>query len=197
MEALALFLEKLRSFEHTRNSIFVFIIEKNHCSIKARDIADVCCHFQPCVFMYEGDGAEMNVPGVWMSPRNNDKERIQRHANAFLFSKRVHFHHPFLSNSKTEKHDLIEQAKAYRRTARETLHPEFTETKWVYSGKRKGLKDDRIVCLQLMLFWMTIFYSEERYCGWNRVRILNGLPLVQLSDNPNSKRRLTIKNHQA
>jgi hypothetical protein len=146
--------------------------------------------------MYEGAGADLGAPGVWMCPRNNDKERIQRHTNAFLVSGLIQFHYPFLSSNPEAKTDLIEQAKGFRRTSRDTLHPEFTETKWVYSGKRKGLKDDVIICLQLGLFWMSIFYSEERYCGRGRKRIINGVPSVYLSDKPSSSRRLAIKEHE-
>jgi hypothetical protein len=145
--------------------------------------------------MYEGDGAAMNAPGVWMSPQNDDKERLQMHSNAFLHGNAILFHYPFISNNENEIADLIEQAKSYRRTARENLHPEFVETKWFYSGKRRGMKDDRIVSLQLGLFWSSIFYSDEQYCRRGYQRILNGVPQVKLSDNPNSKRKLFVKRH--
>lgn len=173
----------------------MFAIEKNHCGIRVTSIADVAAAFVPSLLMYEGRKPE-DGPGVWTDSQNNDKERLQSNLNFFLHYDQLAFHDPFITNTRGMQDMLREQLLAFRRKPMPNPHPEFKDTRWVYSGKYKGFKDDVCITLQMACMWGSIFLSEAQYCGAQQVRRFRSIPPVHISDNPRSVRRLTIKTHR-
>ncbi len=181
----------LRNCKHTKTSIFVFAIELNLNKVIAREIANVCEKFVPCTFLWEGK-EDTDPPGVYTNGANEDKYRFQRNMNMFLFNDQVAFHYPFISSTNGIPQEIINQARNFRRVSKPVLNADFDNPKYTYSGKSAG-KDDMLITMQMFLFWGSIFYSDERYCGRGEKRGLRGIPTNTLSERTFSQRRLQVK----
>lgn len=185
LQALSNHLQMLRDCKHFHNSILVFAIELNHCKIRAKEIYRVASLFKPCRVLFEGaKNKDQKIPGVWTSPVNDDKSRMQLHLNMFLSTNKVVFHQPFISSDLDTREMLLFQAKNYRRTVCRTAGADEgrVEPKVTYSGKHGGGKDDLVMCLMMCAYWGSVVWAEGELCHPHPPRIINGIkPVISVS----------------
>jgi hypothetical protein len=165
--ALDVYTNRMRKHPLFKSSIFVYIVERNHCQIKSNDICNWVQHrYVPCKLLCD-NAKNPGTPGVWLRPE--DKERFIRCTNAFLTRQRLGIFRDFITPDPSSSLFLLKQLQSqlvhYRRHVKPATDASLVEARsYVWSGKDKNgaMKDDMAVCLIQGLWHAVGFMADPR-----------------------------------
>lgn len=166
--ALRRFCTKLRSVPAISGAIFVFLIEANHCWVRAKDVANAALEFKPCEIVSEKDVDGERIPGIWMT--HHQKDQMNKHTAFFL---KLEIMHILAVNHKraplvTLEDDpeaiirkFTDQFKMYRQKIYVPADSSKEASKIDWTGKSLGTCDDMMMALMIALWWGANFLNES------------------------------------
>jgi hypothetical protein len=180
LSALTKYLHRMRANPLFAVAEFVFIVEANHCWVRAKEICLwVSGAFAPCISIGDAPKKHPQRPGVWIS--DGDKERFVVYANQFLRGDTVHVYHDFISCSMHPEQAiglLQAQLSHYRRKLKPTADAAITDHRsYVWSGKDKGggQKDDMAIAFMQGLWHAACFMANPRMTYPYQPKVMQGI----------------------
>lgn len=176
IDALMEFCKKLRAIPVLSAAVFVFLIEANHCWVRAKDLANWAMKFPPCEIVSEKIVEKQPVPGIWTTAYH--KDQANKHADFFLKQEIMHIlpaahkDHPLVLLEEPEiiLHKFGDQLRMYRQKTY-TPADASKESKVAFSGKGAGMCDDMVMAWEIALWWGANFLNESSVDKYKQPRV--------------------------
>ena len=135
---------------------FITIIEQNYGGwVYASRVAALCDRFQPCLHLTR-DSTPLRRIGVVTT--HEVKETMRFVLQDKLRGERFAFAEPFVTSTNDVKEELKKQLKAYKFIEKNSE----VQARRYLTGKVNGMNDDLCIAVQMLSFWPTYYFQNER-----------------------------------